>query len=478
MTRGNGPRLRRPRRPALLAGAGRLLGGARRLLAGAPARQAPSWRRAAREASDVRSLRDALTRFADAPTELLVGPEPPDLPPAGWRFDRLRRYRVPVLWLAAAAMFGPTLAYMLDNNRIPDLLVPPLAVLIVLPLGLAGRTPLRAWRLQMLVAAAVALVAPPLSKEGPPWPPPLILVAIYVIYAVAVRVDLHLLVGIWLVTDATVVFGYVASAPRATTPGEVYATLVLLTVGFAYCYLIGTRRRLQHELVEGRQQQEEEQARSALLEERARIARELHDIVAHHMSVIAVRTETAPFRIPELPEAAKDDLAETSAIAREALTEMRRLLGVLRGADASVEHAPQPGMERLDALLAAVRGAGLTVDLRVVGPARPLPSGVELSAYRIIQEALSNTLRHAPGASATVEVGYEPDRLWLRVRNEAPPGRRDRVGPAQAGQGIIGMRERAAMLGGHLATGATPRGGYLVEAVLPLDGRDHGAEPR
>ena len=471
MRPGNAPRPERPRRAALL-------GVVRRLLAARTARQAPSWRRAAREASDVRSLRDALTRFADAPTELLVGPEPPDLPPGGWRFDWLRRYRVPALWLAAAATFLATVQYVLDNNRFPDVLVPALAVLVVLPLGLAGRTPLRAWRLQILVAAAVPLLAPPLSKEGPPWPPPLILVALYVLYAVAVRVDLHLLVGIWLVTDATIVWSYLAPGPRATTSGELYATIALLTVGFAYCYLIGTRRRLQHELVEGRQQQEEEQARSARLEERARIARELHDIVAHHMSVIAVRTETAPFRILELPEAAKDDLAETSAIAREALTEMRRLLGVLRGADASAEHAPQPGMERLDALLAAVRGAGLAVDLQVVGAERPLPSGVELSAYRIIQEALSNTLRHAPGASATVEVGYEPDRLWLRVRNEAPPGRRDRARPPQPGQGIIGMRERAAMLGGRLATGATPQGGYLVEAMLPLDGRDHEAEPR
>ncbi|HEX6674336.1 MAG TPA: sensor histidine kinase [Actinomycetes bacterium] len=485
MRRPEDPRPGRPRRATLLAAARRLLLAAPRRglaaaqrLAGATARPAPTWRRAAREASDVRSLRDALQRFADAPTELLVGPEPPDLPLSGWRFDWLRRYRVPVLWLAAAATFLPTVEYMFDNHRIADFLVPPLAVLVVLPLGLAGRTPLRAWRLQMLVAAAVVVVAPPLSREGPPWPPPVILVAIYVIYAVAVRVGLHLLVGIWLVTGATVVFSFVATGARATTSGEVYATLALLTVGFAYCYLIGTRRRLQHELVEGRQQQEEEQARSALLEERARIARELHDIVAHHMSVIAVRTETAPFRIPELPEAAKDDLAETSAIAREALTEMRRLLGVLRGADASVEHAPQPGMGGLDALLAAVRGAGLAVDLRVVGAARPLPSGVELSAYRIIQEALSNTLRHAPGASATVEVGYEPDRLWLRVRNEAPPGRPDHARPAQPGQGIIGMRERAAMLGGHLATGATPQGGYLVEAVLPLDGRDHATEPR
>jgi signal transduction histidine kinase len=163
-------------------------------------------------------------------------------------------------------------------------------------------------------------------------------------------------------------------------------------------------------------------------------------------------------------------MAETSAIAREALTEMRRLLGVLRGADGDAERAPQPGMDRLEGLVAAVRGAGLAVDLRVVGDQRPLPSGVELSAYRIMQEALSNTLRHAPGARAAVEVRYEPGRLWLRVRNDPPPAGGDRPPPAAPGHGIVGMRERATMLGGTLAAGPTGDGGYLVEATLPLEG--------
>ncbi|HET8640883.1 MAG TPA: histidine kinase, partial [Pseudonocardiaceae bacterium] len=218
----------------------------------------------------------------------------------------------------------------------------------------------------------------------------------------------------------------------------------------------------------GRRREQEEQARSTLLEERARIARELHDVVAHHMSVIAVRAETAPFRIPGLPEAVKDDMAETSAIAREALTEMRRLLGVLRGADVDPERVPQPGMDRLEGLVAAVQGAGLTVDVRVEGDQRPLPPAVELSAYRIMQEALSNALRHAPAAPAAVEVRYEPERLRLRVRNDRPrvPGANPVAGAA--GHGIVGMRERAAMLGGTLSAGPTSDGGYLVEAVLPL----------
>ena len=116
-----------------------------------------------------------------------------------------------------------------------------------------------------------------------------------------------------------------------------------------------------------------------------------------------------------------------------------------------------------------MRGAGLAVDLRITDGQRPLPAGVELSAYRILQEALSNALRHAPGARATAEVAYEPDRLRLRVHNGPPPVRPDRPSPPRPGHGVLGMRERAAMLGGTLAAGPTPDGGYLVEAVLPLD---------
>jgi signal transduction histidine kinase len=454
----------------------------RRLLTGGPDRQAPSWRRTAREASDVRSFQDALRRLAGAPAELVVGPEPLPLPADGGRFGWLPRYRTPVLWLAAVATFFLSAQLLLDNGGLWESLVPVVAALIALPLGLAASTPLRAWRLQVVVAVVAPLLVPAAGWVGPPWPATLVFVALYVTYTVAVRLDLHLLVGVWLVTDAGILLSYLVTGPRKNGLGEANVAIMFTTILIAYGYLVGTRRRLQRELVEGRQREQEQQARSSLLEERARIARELHDIVAHHMSVIAVRAETAPFRIPGLPEAVKGDMAETSAIAREALTEMRRLLGVLRGADAGTgaERAPQPGMDRLDGLVAAVRGAGLAVDLRVDGVQRPLPPSVELSAYRIMQEALSNLLRHAPAARATVEVGYEPSRLWLRVRNDPPTGGGDRPPPGPPGHGIIGMRERAAMLGGTLAAGPTPEGGYLVEAVLPLDldaGRNHAERP-
>jgi signal transduction histidine kinase len=447
----------------------------RALLAGRPDPQAPSWRLAAREASDVRSFQDALRRLASAPTELLVGPEPSPLPAGGGRFGWLGRYRVPILWLAAVAAFLLSIQVLADDGRLWGVFVPPVAALIALPLGLAAGTPLRAWRLQVLVAAVAPLLVPPLGSSGVPWPPTLVFVAMYVTFTVAVRLELHLVVGVWLVTDAVIVLGYLFTGAGAEALDQALPGILLATVLIALGYLIGTRRRLTFELVEGRRREQEEQARSTLLEERARIARELHDVVAHHMSVIAVRAETAPFRIPGLPDAVKDDMAETSAIAREALTEMRRLLGVLRGADAGPERAPQPGMDRLEGLVAAVRGAGLAVDVRVVGDQRRLPSAVELSAYRILQEALSNALRHAPGASAAVEVGYEPERLRLRVRNDPPPAP-GTPAPGAPGHGIVGMRERVAMLGGTLSAGPTADGGYLVEAVLPLEATRDPAE--
>jgi signal transduction histidine kinase len=407
-------------------------------------------------------------RLMSAPTELLVGPEPPPPPAGDGRFGWLGRYRAPILWLAAVGTFLLSTQLLLEDGRLWEIFVPPVAALIALPLGLAAATPLRAWRLQVVVAAATPLLVPPGGGAGPPWLPTLVFVAMYVTYTVAVRLDLHLVVGVWLVTDATIALGYLLTGAGADALNQAYVGILFATVLIALGYLTGTRRRLTFELVEGRRREQEEQARSTLLEERARIARELHDVVAHHMSVIAVRAETAPFRIPDLPEAVKDDMAETSAIAREALTEMRRLLGVLRGADADPERVPQPGMDRLEGLVAAVQGAGLTVDVRVEGHQRPLPPAVELSAYRILQEALSNALRHAPAAPAAVEVLYEAERLRLRVRNDRPRVPGANPVPGAAGHGIVGMRERVAMLGGTLSARPTSDGGYLVEAVLPL----------
>ncbi|WP_103561861.1 sensor histidine kinase [Actinomadura rubteroloni] len=229
------------------------------------------------------------------------------------------------------------------------------------------------------------------------------------------------------------------------------------------------------------------QREQAVMRERARIARELHDVVAHSVSMIAVQAETAPYTMDDLSPEARAGYTEIAKTAREALVEMRRLLGVLR-ADARPEQpdsAPQPRLDRLPELIDQHRGAGGRVDLRVQGDPRTLSTTVELSAYRIVQEALTNARRHAPGAEVKVDLVYLPDRLAVRVRDDgaartavlpqSDPAAtmldgpaRTRVLPDQGGHGLLGMRERATMLGGRFSAGPAVQGGFQVEAELPL----------
>jgi signal transduction histidine kinase len=208
--------------------------------------------------------------------------------------------------------------------------------------------------------------------------------------------------------------------------------------------------------------------------ERARIARELHDVVAHHISMIAVQAEAARLTTPGMPDAGAERLLEIGDRARAGLTEMRRLLGVLRedaqAADpvaSGDDRRPQPGLEQLNELLDEARQAsGAGTRLIVSGPLVRLDPGVELAAYRIIQEGLTNTRRHAPGAAVDVELRFTDAALWLRIRDNGP-------GPpvvatvADGGHGLTGMRERAAAAGGELSIGAAPGGGFLIEATLP-----------
>ncbi|WP_435863279.1 sensor histidine kinase [Streptomyces prunicolor] len=200
--------------------------------------------------------------------------------------------------------------------------------------------------------------------------------------------------------------------------------------------------------------------------ERARIARELHDVVAHHISMIAVQAETARLTTPGLPAEGATRLLAIGDTARTALTEMRRLLGVLReDADTGVQRRPQPGLGQLIDLVDESRdAAGSRTRLIVSGPIATLDPGIEVTAYRIVQEALTNARRHAPGAAVDVELRYGEEDLAVRVRDNGP-------GPVAAGlsgHGLLGMRERAATVGGTLRTGPAPGGGFVVEARLPV----------
>ncbi|MFE3180424.1 histidine kinase [Streptomyces violascens] len=307
--------------------------------------------------------------------------------------------------------------------------------------------------------------------------------------------------GVGIVLSALILF-FVALTQRPRVAAETFAisygagllctafhsreqnTTGLALVLFSIAVVVGAalrgRRVARTQLVEQEEITAEERARRTLLEERSRIARELHDVVAHHMSVISIQAQVAPHLVENPSEELKENLAGIRQNAVEALTELRRVLGVLRSEDpaeapgaevsgaagAAARHAPQPSLERLDELVANVRGAGVSVSVDVVGRVRAHSPGVELSAFRIVQEALSNAMRHAPGAAVRVVVAHQRAELVVRVTNTAP----DRpVAPSPgSGHGLLGMRERAAMLGGELVAGATAEGGYEVAAVLPV----------
>jgi signal transduction histidine kinase len=220
---------------------------------------------------------------------------------------------------------------------------------------------------------------------------------------------------------------------------------------------------------EARQQRE----RGAVLEERARMAREMHDVVAHHMSMIAVQAETAPYRVAGLPEGALAEFAALSASAREALTDMRRLLGVLRsageaGSDRVPDLLPQPGLADVDNLVDSARRAGADVAFEMSVAEGEVPAIMGLTAYRIVQECLSNAHRHAPGAPITVAVRQGPRLVLLEVDNgpaRLPPAA---AVPAGGGHGLAGMRERVALLGGRLSAGPRADGGFAVRAEVPV----------
>ncbi len=284
---------------------------------------------------------------------------------------------------------------------------------------------------------------------------------------------------------------FVTPAPEAPLPGAAApvlatssqdVTVVQDAVTFTLAVVVGTllrgRRVARTQLVEQEVLTAGERARRTLLEERNRIARELHDVVAHHMSVISIQAQVAPHLVKDPTDELKENLAGIRGSAVEALTELRRVLGVLRSEEAladGVRHTPQPTLGRLDELVGTVRGAGLRVTTEITGEPRPLSPGVELSAFRIVQEALSNALRHAPGAEVRVTLGYRSGGLTIRVANTAPA----RPAPPSpgAGHGLLGMHERTAMLGGELATGPTPDGGYEVTAILPAQAATP-ADPR
>ena len=259
------------------------------------------------------------------------------------------------------------------------------------------------------------------------------------------------------------------------------ALVVFLAVPFALAWVLGdslrTRRAYFAQLEERAARLEKEreaQAKVAVAAERARIARELHDVVAHNVSVMVVQADGAAYVLDTAPDPAKKALEPISGTGGQALAEMRRLLGVLRTGEHEEggEYVPQPDVEQLGDLIEQCRTSGLPVDYKIEGTPRPLPSGVELTAFRIVQEALTNTRKHGgPNTGASVRLVYFDDGLGLLVEDDgkgAPHEHYEDGGVDGQGHGLIGMRERVGMVGGTLDAGPRPGGGFRISALLPL----------
>ncbi|GIF21369.1 signal transduction histidine kinase [Actinoplanes tereljensis] len=364
---------------------------------------------------------------------------------------RFWAYAYPLGLLALVGLGFAAAEYLEDNRELPGVVIGIMAAGSVLPVAVTPRLPIWAWRLAYPMMFLGVINADP--KESWPWNVVQILGFLVVLGRLAITQDSGLTAGATALSLIPV-FLYAKDA-------NAWGAAVLLVAIAALGDILYRRRRTTQLLAEKEELTELERAKRAVLEERTRIAREMHDVVAHHMSMIAVRAETAPYRLPDLPADAQEEMAGIAAAAREALTDMRRLLGVLRSEQGEAEKAPQPGIADLDQLVRTAREAG--VEVTYTPDLSEVPGTVGLTAYRIVQEALANAARHAPGKPVTVEARGFPDRLELTVRNAL-----DGEPAAGGGHGLVGMRERAALLGGSLNAGAV-ESEFVVHAVLPLN---------
>jgi signal transduction histidine kinase len=333
-----------------------------------------------------------------------------------------------------------------------------LALMSSVPLFWRRKHPLLA--LAVIDLSLVPIVALCQPVQGPFEPFVALMVGAFSagIYAPALR-GLALSFAPWIAGVPAVMLGYQSG-------DIVYPAAVWIGAAWIVGRVVRSRQQRAVELealAEELDVQREVQAKTAVVHERARIARELHDVIAHNVSMIVVQAGAAARVLEGDQPHVRDALGAIEQTGRETVDEMRRLLGVLRRADDELALAPQPTLRQLDELVAHVREAGLPVDLHVEGTAGALPPGVDLSAYRIVQEALTNALKHAGPARARVTVRYVPNAVEIEVCDDGGGGRN-----GGAGHGLVGMRERVSLFGGELEAGRSAEGGYAVRARLPV----------
>jgi signal transduction histidine kinase len=364
------------------------------------------------------------------------------------------------LWTVAERVGGD------DAFRDDDFFGIGLLLLQTLPIAARSVAPLGA--LTVSVAAISLHIA--IGYEGVPAGT---FAALVILYSAASLTDIRqgIMAALIAAAGITIYFATDRGDPGLTQAVTTYAT-------YAAGWGLGTYARSRREytnIVEERasllEREREVRAREAVADERARIARELHDIVGHALNLIVIQSGGAQRVFQSKPELARDSLASIESTGRQALTDMARMLGILRGTEEADEAlSPQPGLSHIGSLAAHVSEAGLPVEVTVEGTPVALPSSVDLSAYRIIQEALTNALKHAGPAHASVKIRHGPDSLELEITDDGQGTSGERAGDDQGGRGLIGMRERVGLFGGELSVGPRPGGGFRIHVRLPLGG--------
>jgi signal transduction histidine kinase len=358
----------------------------------------------------------------------------------------------------AAALAGIALVQALITDGSADYKLAQVGLAIVL--GICAARRVRAPLLLLGVLLAITIVATvvprPLGQVDNAGLFAILLLAVY--SAAAHTAGRETRLAVVLIVSLYLLDMFAIDPAGANADGAMfYATL------YGAPWVIGRavrQRRLNDAFVE----EERLRAAAAIAEERGRIARELHDVVAHSISVMVLQARGGRRVLPLEPDDARGAFVNIERTGEQALDEMRRLLGLLRRSDEELALAPQPSLRSLDGLVEQVRAAGLTIDVVVEGEPRDLPPGVDLSAYRILQEALTNALRHAGPARASVLLRYRADDLELEVSDDGP----GTDASSGAGYGLIGMRERVSVYGGELQAGRQPEGGYRLRVRLPL----------
>ncbi|MFJ2240859.1 sensor histidine kinase [Streptomyces sp. NPDC087859] len=334
----------------------------------------------------------------------------------------------------------------------------PLIVLSALPLAVRRRFPLAAFAVLMTAVLAIG--------DDASWIN--VLTCVIAAYS-AVMHSRHRTVATAAMVFAAVLAGFAFRETEPILPGWSSPAVVLLIAGVTAGLVRYWRRRLSadRERLAQFQRDQEQAMHRAVEEERARIAAELHDVVTHNVSVMVIQAGAARKVMDVAPQRSKEALLAVEAGGRAAMAELRHVMGLLAAPDAEQPDAlePQPGLAQLDALIVRVRGAGTPVGVAVSLPPDPLPPGIDLTAYRVVQEALTNTIKHAPGAEASVVIGYAEEVLQIEIIDTGAV--RDAPPPEGNGRGLIGLRERLAVYGGELTAGPTLAGGYRVKALIP-----------